>query len=625
MSKFKIKKYNLKFCGFFLIAVFLFSLNVNSFLRDYFNTFDGKNWNVAKDRLSHFVMGSHSFRYSHYIVNNRLELSNFFGFNEIELKDTENEFLYFDKASFNLNLNEKNGYLYFIFKKTDEGCYALRLSNSKEKNNCFLEFTPLMEKTRKADINYPPLDRDRWYKIEVEFFPAYFNLYINGSRIARIENNNSARGKLGFRCGHARVLIDDVEVSGAGYYFRDSFEPRANKAYIYIISLLAGVVSHILLFLIVFYLSKVFFNLDIDKSVSLFIFILKFLIPAALFTLVSQAISPGWRFNNFYLFYFGRMNLPSLRFLYGYIFIFIVIFLYKTINLPALNYSDRRFPKTILLASLFLLSFFFFYNGRSLNIARVENTHDKSINKKLMEKRNILLKYPMKINQPYLERDYVLYLCFKLEGPSSKLLAILDGNKFIISDGYEAFSGFEAPASPNDFSFKYTRPKNRLYIEKDRYYLLKIIKDRFSLRAYINGKFIDERYCNEETQTYKFLRGTVYLFPINDTPLIKTLIIKQTTGRKVYFDMIKLKRMARSISYMAFFLFLYLCCVPAKTGSGLSDFIHYSQFLILPAPFLILYYQFDSLLFNDKVFYFILYFAYILIIAFLMYKKLKRI
>lgn len=621
----------LKFCSSFLISALLFALNINIFMNNYLNTLNNKNWNIVKDRLSHFAMGAYSFKYLYYIINGKLELNKFSGFNEIEFRENESDSLRFDKITFNLNLAKKNSYLYFIFKKNENGCYAFRFSNSELRDNCFMLYSPMMSKEKKVHIDYPLLKENKWYKIEVDFSPGFYKVYIDNKLFSEIKEDAFAKGKIAFRSGYERVLLDNIKIIGKNYLnerdgpvsefaFYDNFESSINKPIKFALSLSFAVLFHMGLLFISFYLLKTLFNFNIEKSVLLFISLLKFLSFFALALFIWQVIQSSICFNNYFLFYFGQISLPSLRQLYLYLLGFIILFLYKCRNLNIPEAINIKFYQKILLILFFIYALPFFYNKKLMDSFIINKHPIKDIGTKFIKK-DIILDYPMRIEQPFLAHDYSVYAYFKLNNKLGKLLFIIDGNKFIITAEDKIYSGFESVGAPNDFSFQYTKPKTRFLINENKYYQLKIIKSKSSLTAYLDGQFIDRKYKEQSLKTYDFLENSAYLFPIGGTPNIKLLSIEPMNEKEVYFNFIEIKEILKNILLMLFLFSLFFNFSKDKF-SRISYFnISYAQLLLFLFPFFLLYYLFDSLLFTDRFFYLTLYYSYISLFLFYVYNK----
>jgi hypothetical protein len=634
MHKFGINKGAISTKGYSIIfmAVLLFSFNLAVFLNNYTSKFNSGPWRIQKDELSHFVMGSRSFGSLNYLRDGSLELNNFFGFNQIELKISENDSLRFDKVAFDLNFGEEGSYLLFLFRKGEKGCYALRLSSSNDRDNCVIHYSPLLEKKEKIGINYPPLKLNSWHRIEINFLKDVFRVYIDGSHVTDISwpPGQLENGNIGFKCGFNKVFLDNIIIYGhniptaTAYYFAETFSSALPRISLIFTAFLISLFYHVFLFVITFVICRSLFAVKTKDILIMFVSTLKSLLPVSLASLVLQLCFRIGQYNILSLFYFGEIKLPSLRPEYIYVLIFISVFLYKIRRLQEARIATSKWPKLIAFALFSIFGLYFISQGSLFDVFCKLN-NPAGAREKPVNINNFVLKYPLPIKLPNIS-EYALDVIFKLSNTTEKLLFVTEGAKFIVTANGQVRSGFELEGSPGDFSFNYTRPIKEYPLAIDKYYHFKLVKAANCMSAYIEGMLIDTKLIKPGTNS-ECLRPVIFLLPFNGLSYLKHISIDKLKDHplELYFPL------SREIFRQGLiFLFFILCfrwfCYMKKNDTKMASprQLDYLQMLNLLLPFLTMYLIFKDLLVNDRLFGFSVFSSYVLILIFITYKNRQR-
>ncbi|MBN2482673.1 MAG: hypothetical protein JXD21_00560 [Candidatus Omnitrophica bacterium] len=621
-----MKKHFTSSAVLFFATVLVFSLNTYIFLHSYFNAFDDTHWDIAKDHLAYPVMGTYSFKYLHYLVDDNLALNKFYGFNQIECKIPEDEQLRFTRVNFDVYLGSPQSYVYFLFKKNEQGSFAFRLGSSLSRNVSFIRFSPFMENIKKIDAAHSPLEVGRWYAVSVVLREGQFELYIDGQPAGVIAEPSVELGRIGFRSGLHSVVIDNVEIIGryAGseskefVVFHDDFQGPLPVPIVFLYSVLISFGIHVLFLSLAIYIGGKSPEDRMAEAVQEIVRpLLRVLLCAGSTLLLVNYLWPSLRFTVFSLFYFGTVWIPSLWFFSLYCLVFVTAYVYGSRYKSLVRQGDFS-PRNILYMVLFLSCvFLFIYNGTSLNIFKRYRPNPGS-SRSESYRGPIQLVWPKRIELPA-EGYHFSSLCM-LDG-YSKLLVGMGNNKFILSADPDVPSGFEEIApyfgAYNDFSFNYTSPRTIYPLQKGTRYRLDIFKSGGMLEAKIDGIVVDrKRYDEEEKED-----GPFYLFPVAGTPRLSDISVRQLPEGIHILDWVKTKKIISSVFVLGIILFLTMLFAVSiapryRTKEGQFSFYGVFLFFSLLFPFFILSIVFRDILCNDKFFYFMLYCACLAIIVF---------
>lgn len=264
-----------------LLLISLFLASIILILYSLLNNSLKKNdsWRSSKLDLGMYVMGRSEFFDSHQaLANNRLNLSAWFGYNEVltiksfPLKTVDFDF-YLDNNSF----------FYFIFDKGTDQFSAVRLGNSSD----FPSANLIIGQTGKIYSNTPiktqNISPKNWHHAQFNFDSnnKTMGMEIDNIKILNLESNYQNNQKFGFRSSNNKVLIDNVkakDINGKQIFLED-FSYHDGLFFLKFIFLLMVIC---LTGIVIWFISVRFGKYDIKKALYLVIFYLAILLIALL-------------------------------------------------------------------------------------------------------------------------------------------------------------------------------------------------------------------------------------------------------------------------------------------------------------------------------------------------------
>ncbi|MDG2380821.1 MAG: GDSL-type esterase/lipase family protein [Pirellulaceae bacterium] len=183
---------------------------------------DNGRWDSTKVGLARGVMGAKTFITDRRTLSReQLDLGRWHGHQEVAYREP----LALQTASVDF-LVEPNAYLIFIFGKSAEEFYGLRLSRHPRFDSLFFrarddgEFTATQPLTNAVPI-------DDWMQLRMEFEPSGVTAFVDETAVGRFAAVLPDRQVVGFRGSDHRAVIDNIRLAHAGGVVVETFFNQA--------------------------------------------------------------------------------------------------------------------------------------------------------------------------------------------------------------------------------------------------------------------------------------------------------------------------------------------------------------------------------------------------------------